>query len=374
MRHLTSGSRYKLFLKLVALGVLFFWAVTLFTASPQGASDTSRPAALELLSMSSFASSASTPTTATAADDSALHRLEAEYARERQERLELQRSLEQLQTKQQDLQGQLDILRQQMPLPEDQVEGAAKPPEIGYTKWAKNYYNTRRDDAGSGPDDIVNKNDNEQQQQQQDKVDSINLSGTGIALPRFTAETEEGEARRKKAQAAGLEASEGGQCVLPQALDYKKDFWAGRPFVGCCRAGNCGRYQLRDRGRLLLSKCDEPATISWATETRTVAPDQLFSLSTIPQGNTAHDRRTLHRANQCVVDSGESPIRQIQVQATGGARGGSHDQREGLRAGARPQSLNQRLAQGTPLHPLRWSRCKLSSLTLSYFFGSRTLL
>lgn len=275
MRHLTSGSRYKLFLKLVVVGVLFFWAVTLFTASPQGA-DTSRLGALELLSMSSLAS-ASTPTTA---DDRALHRLEADYARERQERLELQRSIEQLQTKQQDLQGQLDILRQQMPLPEDQVEGAAKPPEIGYTKWAKNYYNTRRDDAGSGPDDSNNKNDNEQQQ---DNMDSINLSSTGIELPRLKAETEEGEARRKKAQADGLEESEGGQCVLPQALDYKKDFWGGRPFAGCCRGGNCGRYQLRDRGRLLLSKCDEPATISWAKETRTVAPDQLFSLSTIPQ-------------------------------------------------------------------------------------------
>jgi hypothetical protein len=287
MRHLTSGSRYKLFLKLVVVGVLFFWAVTLFTASPQGA-DTSRLGALELLSMSSLAS-ASTPTTA---DDRALHRLEADYARERQERVELQRSIEQLQTKQQDLQGQLDILRQQMPLPEDQVEGAAKPPEIGYTKWAKNYYNTRRDDAGSGPDDSNNKNDNEQQQ---DNMDSINLSSTGIELPRLKAETEEGEARRKKAQADGLEASEGGQCVLPQALDYKKDFWGGRPFAGCCRGGNCGRYQLRDRGRLLLSKCDEPATISWAKETRTVAPDQLFSLSTIPQGK--HRTRTHTRAH-----------------------------------------------------------------------------
>ena len=48
------------------------------------------------------------------------------------------------------------------------------------------------------------------------------------------------------------------------------------------------------------------------------------------------------------------------MQGTGGARGGPHDQREGLRAGARPQShliiifffFDQRIAQGTLHSPV----------------------
>jgi hypothetical protein len=302
MRHL-SGSRYKLFLQVMVVCVLFFWGFSLFVASPRGTdADGARSAAgLGLLSLvtggggeqqhsdSDDASKSALPVRPV--DGDALQRLEAEYARERQERLELQRDLEQLQTKQQDLQGQLDILRQQIPLPEEQAGGGgakAAPPEIGYTKWAKNYYNTRRDGEPAKPSP---------------PIDSIDLLDLNMDLPRLKGAGADAKtspeaaaataAPTKTATAPGedVERSEGDRCVLPRPLDYTKDFWGGRGFAGCCPRANCNKYQLRDKGRLLLSKCEEEATVAWGEkESRTIMPNQLFALSGIPQGNNTHPR------------------------------------------------------------------------------------
>jgi hypothetical protein len=243
MRHLTSGAFYKLFLRVLFLSALLLWTFFLL-ATPQD--NGAGPAGFELLSFSKLTNGDDADGDAT----QKLDRLEAAYGRERQERQELERSIEQLLTKQQDLQGQLDILRQQIPLPEDSVEGATKPPDIGYTKWAKNYYNTRRTGTEGAPEG------GDRTPIEAAVVDPYELS---IELPKLEAPKAASQSspeavvnpnnkveKKTPPGGGGIETSEGGKCTLPKAMDYSKNFWgeSGRPFTGCCRGGKCGRYEV----------------------------------------------------------------------------------------------------------------------------------
>jgi hypothetical protein len=93
---------------------------------------------------------------------SRLAKLEERHEEDNQAHHAVVRALEEAKTKQMDMQSQLDILRQQLPHPHPwslreagetltgQQADIRKGPEIGYTKWGRNFYNTMRDGGQLG--------------------------------------------------------------------------------------------------------------------------------------------------------------------------------------------------------------------------------
>lgn len=209
-----AAQKYMLFVQLTLAGGLLLWILPLFPRhDTEGSQDEAAPSGgssgfPQLLSQLRYAGAGGAVTA---------------------ERLEvLEQRLDQVLTKQQDLQGQLDILRQQVPLP-DAALGLERPPEIGYTKWAKNFYNTRREDPA---EDLPQEKQKEAKEKERTKEEGA------VAL---------GPSTQTATLREGLMEVEGGKCVLARPLDYKKDFWT-RPFKGCCSSGSmCQRpFEVMD--------------------------------------------------------------------------------------------------------------------------------
>jgi hypothetical protein len=207
---------------------------------------------------------------------------------ERQKRIELEQEIEELVTKQQDLQSQLDILRQQMPLPEE-MAGGEKPPTIEYTKWGKNFYNTRRDDdtpaSRSGKGDEAARGDGEE--------------GGGEGGGKVRGNENRMEARKN---AVGVQTSSNDLCVFPKALDYNADFWGGKAFSKCCKGAACDQtYELRSKGTLLVSHCKTSAVVKWDKEERTVEPGSVFELANIPDVGSRQYVQFVCNDNELIV-------------------------------------------------------------------------
>lgn len=220
---------YKQFMPMLLVCVLFVWTITLLLVQHSASNtetngenlerDMDRWSGLSLLGLADARSSSS----------SSMRPLVVAKgtAEDEDEVAELREQLDQMMTKQQDLQGQLDILRQQIPLLDESL-GKGKPPEIGYTKWGRNYYNTRRDRPGQMPPP---------------DVDGVVVD----ALPRAPAMKKELAEERPESAAMGMAGqlsslpfregsikSEEDKCVLPQPLDFKKNFWQ-REMKQCCK-------------------------------------------------------------------------------------------------------------------------------------------
>jgi len=233
--------------------------------------------------------------------------LERNQQKEQEERTRLIETLAtHWKTEHQDLQGQLDVLRQQTPL-EEERKGLEKPPEIGYTKWAKNFYNTRRvekseesetkDNDGNDELGLVQMLERELSAEKKGVVDVKTEQSSEDTVTSILAEIEkeqekekekkkEREIEKERHRPALKKPSSSGKCVLGTTLDYKKDFWGGKPMRKCPSSDKKKQYQLSSDGRFLMSDCDGPARVGYGKQSPNVAlsASESLDLLLVPKG------------------------------------------------------------------------------------------